>query len=127
MTQESLYQFTGGDLVREFAYDRSGDRPSLVLTFVGQEGRARLLFVNPYPEDELFSILSADEVWIYEDDPDGQTGRIKVEYWVNGFCQFTADNLVDMEEASNYDTDPGDDRVSYQTGPIDTSAIKQEP
>ena len=80
--------------------------------------RARGELVNPEPEHELFNIVQAEEVWIYEDEPEGMPGRIKVEYWVDGFCQFSADSVTDLVDHS-YDTDPGSPLIGYETGPIE--------
>ncbi len=124
LSREILYQFTGVDVVREFTLDRSDDQLRLTFTFKGREGEAQLLFVNAFPVDGVYSILEADEVWILDDDEFIDGGRIKVEYWVDGLHQFTADNVFDLEEAE-YDFQQDD--VRYKTGPIDPELIKTRP
>jgi hypothetical protein len=117
VSQESLFQFTGHRLVRNFGFDRSGEVARLILMIRAQEGRARLLLINPEPLEDLFAIIWADELWIYADEPEGEPGRIKVEFWVDGFCQFTADSVVDLDK-NGYETDPGSADLDYRTGPI---------
>ena len=118
MADENLFQFVGPDLVRDFAFTRLPVRSQLTLTFAVHGRESHLLFVNPEPEHELFDIMKAEEVWIYEDEPPGVPGRIKVEYWVDGFYQFSADSVTDLGDHT-YDTDPGSPLIGYETGPIE--------
>jgi len=124
LSREILYQFTGFEVVREFSLDRTDDQLRLSFTFKGREGEAQLLFVNAFPVDDIYSILDADEVWIFDDEDFQDVGRIKIEYWVDGLHQFTADNVFDLEEAE-YEFEHDDD-VRYKTGPIDADVVKNK-
>ena len=123
MSREILYQFTGFEVVREFSLDRRDDQLRISFTFKGREGEAQLLFVNAFPIDDIYSILEADAVWLFDDDDFTTVGRIKVEYWVDGLHQFTADNVFDLEEAE-YEFEQDD--VRYKTGPIDVDVVRNK-
>jgi len=104
MAERNLFEFEGPGLVSDFSYSRTRTGATLSLSFTTSQGRRRLLFENPEPVVELFAIVETEQVWVSADrsvDP----GRIKVEYWTDGYHEFSADSVVDLE-APSYDTKP---------------------
>ena len=116
MSEEYLYQFTGRELVREFSFNRMAEYPRLSLTIEGREGAARLVLVNPYPTNDLFALIDAEELWISEDAGDAGSGCIRVDFWVEEFLHFSADGVIDLDQ-KGYETDPGSES-DYLTGPV---------
>ena len=104
MSEDNLFEFEGPNLVSDFSFSRTRNGTTLTLAFTTAEGRRRLLFENPEPVAVLFGIVETEQVWVSADrsvDP----GRVKVEYWTDGYHEFTADSVVDLE-APTYDTKP---------------------
>jgi len=104
MDERNIFEFDGPTVVSDFAYSRTRNGSTLSLTFTSAEGRRRLLFENPEPVEELFAIIETDQVWVSAD-RSITPGRIKVEYWTDGYHEFSADSVVDLE-APSYDTNP---------------------
>jgi len=105
MAPGNLYEFSGPDLVKEIHFSKPMGANHLTITFACSEGERRLFFENPRPLDDVFPIVSAEQVWIHAESPGGPAQQVVVEYWVKGFCQFVADSVVDADIAS-YDTRP---------------------
>ena len=98
MASQNLFEFDGQDLVREFSFRRSGTWSRLTLTLASDRRTRRLLFENPRPLEVLFSIIDADQIWIWEQEgnEDSDAGRFKVEFWKEEFFHFTADSVIDI-------------------------------
>ena len=106
MDEGNLFEFEGTGLVRLMTFSRTLRGLRLLVCFETPQGAFRLVFENPEPHDALLGLLEAEQVWIYQDrDNESTAGRIRVTYWCDGFREFFADAVDDLDSAS-YSTHP---------------------
>ncbi len=103
----NLFEFEGGpELVAELAVRRIRGRVQAVVTFATADGPHRLRFDDPEPLDQLYPIVDAEQVWVYQlPARPGELPRIKVEYYAGEFHELSADAVLDLDPGP-YATNP---------------------